>query len=84
MKINYTAIGFGKTYPGIYDDPAGDHPVDLTRWQVACCYMGRAGLINSGGGGENDLQQAVRTAVIDKRAGGHGSDPRSRSRCGKA
>jgi len=69
----YNAIGFGKTHPAVYDRLTSDHPVDLTRYQVACCYMGRAGLINSGGGsGENDLQQAVRTAVINKRAGGMG------------
>ena len=50
-----------------------DHPIDLTRYQVANCYMGRSGLINSGGeSGKNDLQQAVRTAVINKRAGGTG------------
>jgi len=69
----YTALGFGKTHPRVYEQLTSDHPVDLTRYQVACCYMGRAGLINSGGGsGENDLQQAVRTAVINKRAGGMG------------
>lgn len=69
----YEAVGFGKTHPGVYDKLTSDHPVDLTRYQVACCYMGRAGLINSGGGsGDNDLQQAVRTAVINKRAGGMG------------
>ncbi|HSH41596.1 MAG TPA: class I fructose-bisphosphate aldolase [Arenicellales bacterium] len=69
----YNAIGFGKTHPAVYEQLTSDHPVDLTRYQVACCYMGRAGLINSGGGsGENDLQQAVRTAVINKRAGGMG------------
>ncbi|MDZ7840165.1 MAG: class I fructose-bisphosphate aldolase [Gammaproteobacteria bacterium] len=69
----YNAVGFGKTHPGVYEQLTSDHPVDLTRYQVACCYMGRAGLINSGGGsGDNDLQQAVRTAVINKRAGGMG------------
>ncbi len=69
----YEAIGFGKTHPAVYDKLTSEHPVDLTRYQVACCYMGRAGLINSGGGsGDNDLQQAVRTAVINKRAGGMG------------
>ena len=58
----------------MYSDLTSDHPVDLVRYQVANCYMGRAGLINSGGGskGEDDLAQAVRTAVINKRAGGMG------------
>ncbi len=69
----YNAIGFGKTHKKVYSDLTTDHPVDLVRYQVANCLMGRAGLINSGGGsGENDLQQAVRTAVINKRAGGIG------------
>jgi class I fructose-bisphosphate aldolase len=70
----YTAIGFGKTHKQVYDKLTSDHPVDLVRYQVANCYMGRAGLINSGGasGGETDLAQAVRTAVINKRAGGMG------------
>lgn len=69
----FNALKFGKTHRKVYDELAADHPIDLTRYQVACCYMGRAGLINSGGAsGENDLQQAVRTAVICKRAGGMG------------
>jgi len=69
----YTAIGFGKTHPRVYDELVSDHPVDLVRWQVANCYMGRIGLINSGGSsGKNDIGQAVRTAVINKRAGGSG------------
>ena len=69
----YTAVNFGKTHPKVYSELTTDHPIDLVRYQVANCYMGRAGLINSGGGsGENDLQQAVRTAVINKRAGGMG------------
>ena len=69
----YTALGFGKTHPRVYDTLTSAHPVDLVRYQVANCYMGRAGMINSGGpAGENDLQQAVRTAVINKRAGGMG------------
>lgn len=69
----YTAIGFGKTHPKVYDELTTDHPVDLVRYQVANCYMGRIGMINSGGAsGENDLAQAVRTAVINKRAGGMG------------
>ena len=69
----YTAIDFGKTHPKVYDELTTDHPIDLTRYQVANCYMGRVGLINSGGAsGANDLAQAVRTAVINKRAGGMG------------
>ncbi|MGM0601131.1 MAG: class I fructose-bisphosphate aldolase [Candidatus Rifleibacteriota bacterium] len=69
----FNAINFGKTHPGVYDNLTTDNPIDLTRYQVANCYMGRMGLINSGGGsGENDLQQVVRTAVINKRAGGMG------------
>ena len=69
----YTAINFGKTSPIVYEKLTSDHPIDLTRYQVANCYMGRIGLINSGGAsGENDLQQAVKTAVINKRAGGTG------------
>ena len=70
----YTAIGFGKTSPLVYDQLVGDHPVELVRWQVANCYMGRIGLINSGGasGGGSDEAQAVRTAVINKRGGGTG------------
>jgi class I fructose-bisphosphate aldolase len=69
----YTAIKFGKTHPKVYSELTSDHPIDLVRYQVANCYMGRAGLINSGGAsGENDLGQAVRTAVINKRAGGMG------------
>jgi class I fructose-bisphosphate aldolase len=69
----YTAIQFGRTHPRVYDELASDHPIDLVRYQVANCYMGRIGMINSGGAsGENDLAQAVRTAVINKRAGGMG------------
>jgi class I fructose-bisphosphate aldolase len=69
----YHAIKFGKTHPRVYSDLTTDHPIDLVRYQVANCYMGRAGLINSGGAsGKDDLQQAVRTAVINKRAGGMG------------
>jgi len=69
----YQALKFGKTHKDVYEKLSSDHPVDLTRYQVACCYMGRAGLINSGGGsGANDLADAVRTAVINKRAGGTG------------
>ena len=70
----YTAIGFGRTDPLVYDELTTDHPIDLTRWQVVNCYMGRIGLINSGGEsvGSGDLAAAVRTAVINKRAGGMG------------
>jgi class I fructose-bisphosphate aldolase len=69
----YNAIKFGKTHPKVYDELAGDHPIDWVRYQVANCYMGRMGMINSGGAsGENDLAQAVRTSVINKRAGGMG------------
>jgi class I fructose-bisphosphate aldolase len=69
----YNAIDFGKTHPLVYEKLTTDHPIDLTRYQVANCYMGRVGMINSGGAsGENDLAQAVRTAVINKRAGGMG------------
>ena len=70
----YTAIGFGRTDPLVYDELTTDNPIDLTRWQVVNCYAGRIGLINSGGEskGDGDLAQAVRTAVINKRAGGMG------------
>jgi class I fructose-bisphosphate aldolase len=69
----YNAIGFGKTHPRVYSELTSDHPIDLVRYQVANCYMGRAGMINSGGpSGKDDLHQAVRTAVINKRAGGMG------------
>lgn len=70
----YNALKFGKTHKKVYSDLTSDHPVDLTRYQVVNCYMGRAGMINSGGAsaGESDLAQAVRTAVINKRAGGMG------------
>ncbi len=64
---------FGKTSPLVYEELTTDHPIDLTRYQVANCYMGRFGLISSGGAsGDNDLQDAVATAVINKRAGGMG------------
>ena len=69
----YKALDFGKTHPDVYDKLTSDHPIDLTRYQVVNCYMGRVPLINSGGAsGKNDLQQAARTAVINKRAGGTG------------
>ena len=71
--MNMGDSSYGKFDERIYTELASDHPIDLTRYQVANCYMGRAGLINSGGGsGKNDLQQAIRTAVINKRAGGMG------------
>ncbi|MCB0570267.1 MAG: class I fructose-bisphosphate aldolase [Phaeodactylibacter sp.] len=69
----FNAIKFAKTHAKVYSELTSDHPIDLTRYQVANCYMGRAGLINSGGAsGKNDLAQAVKTAVINKRAGGMG------------
>ncbi len=69
----FTALNFGKTHKKVYSDLTSANQIDLTRYQVANCYMGRAGLINSGGAsGENDLAEAVRTAVINKRAGGTG------------
>lgn len=70
----FTAIQFAKNHPDMYGALCGDHPIDLVRYQVANCYMGRAGLINSGGAssGSGDLAEAVRTAVINKRAGGMG------------
>ncbi|MCH7846028.1 MAG: class I fructose-bisphosphate aldolase [Acidobacteria bacterium] len=74
VNDGYRVVGFGRTSPLVYDELTSDHPIDLTRWQVANTYMGRAGLINSGGAstGTGDLGQAVRTAVINKRAGGMG------------
>ncbi|GAC1319639.1 MAG: class I fructose-bisphosphate aldolase [Acidimicrobiales bacterium] len=70
----FNALKFGKTDKLVYDQLTTDSPIDLTRWQLANCYMGRVPLINSGGEskGEGDLGQAVRTAVINKRAGGSG------------
>ncbi|WP_455218149.1 class I fructose-bisphosphate aldolase [Kaarinaea lacus] len=69
----FTALKFGKTHDKVYTELTTDHPVDLVRYQVANCYMGRVGMINSGGAsGADDLHQAVRTAVINKRAGGMG------------
>ncbi len=70
----YNALKFGKTHKKVYTDLVpGDHPIEMTRYQVANCYMGRAGLINSGGAsGENDFAEAAKTAVINKRAGGMG------------
>ena len=69
----YNAIKFGRTNPKVYSELTTDNPIDLVRYQVANCYMGRVGMINSGGeSGKDDLRQAVRTAVINKRAGGMG------------
>jgi len=69
----FTVLNFGATHPRVYAELAGTHPIEMTRYQVANCYMGRCGLINSGGAaGANDLAEAVRTAVINKRAGGMG------------
>jgi len=72
----YNALKFGKTHKAVYEKLTSEHPIDLTRYQVANCYLGRAGLINSGGAstgkGESDLKEAVKTAVINKRAGGMG------------
>lgn len=69
----YTAIKFGKTHEDVYNKLTSDNPIDLTRYQVANCYMGRVGLINSGGAsGDNDFADSIRTAVINKRAGGMG------------
>jgi class I fructose-bisphosphate aldolase len=70
----FEALKFGKTHPSVYSKLSSDNPIDLTRYQLANCYMGRAGLINSGGAsaGETDLKEAVKTAVINKRAGGTG------------
>ncbi|MEC8678646.1 MAG: class I fructose-bisphosphate aldolase [Candidatus Margulisiibacteriota bacterium] len=69
----YNALSFGKTHKNVYSELTTDHPIDLTRYQIANSYFGRVGLINSGGAsGSNDLQDAVATAVINKRAGGMG------------
>jgi class I fructose-bisphosphate aldolase len=74
----YTALNksgsYGKTHKKVYDELTTDNPIDLVRYQVANCYMGRAGLINSGGEskGASDLADAVRTAVVNKRGGGTG------------
>ena len=74
QALRHALPGYGKTHPLVYEELTTDHPIDLCRWQVANCYMGRIGLINSGGAssGAGDLAEAVRTAVINKRAGGLG------------
>ncbi|MCH9003446.1 MAG: class I fructose-bisphosphate aldolase [Planctomycetes bacterium] len=72
-NAGFTAINFAKTSSLVYDKLTTDHPIDLTRYQIAGCYMGRIGLINSGGAsGDDDFRDAARTAVINKRAGGMG------------
>ena len=73
-NAGYTALNFGKTHKSVYSQLTSDTPIDLTRYQLANCYMGRSPLINSGGAsaGETDLKEAVKTAVINKRAGGTG------------
>ena len=70
----YTALKFGRTHDKVYTDMTSDHPIDLCRYQVVNCYTGKIGLVNSGGAssGANDYAEAVRTAVINKRAGGTG------------
>ena len=70
----YKAVDFGRTHEKVYSELSSEHPIDLTRYQVINCFMGRSGLINSGGSssGKSDLADAVRTAVINKRAGGMG------------
>src|SRR6185437_1729698 len=73
QALNMGGSSYGKFDERIYTELSSDHPIDLCRYQVANCYMGRAGLINSGGAsGKNDIQDAVVTAVINKRAGGMG------------
>jgi class I fructose-bisphosphate aldolase len=70
----YLATKHGKTHSKVYSELSTDHPIDLTRYQLANCYMGRAGLINSGGEskGQGDIEEAIFTAVVNKRAGGSG------------
>ena len=73
LALNKDGVKFGKMDKRAYETLCSDHPIDLTRYQILNCYMGRIGLINSGGAsGENDFSEAVRTAVINKRAGGTG------------
>lgn len=76
LNGGYNAINFGKTHPNVYSELTSENPIDLCRYMVANCYMGKNGLINSGGAslgdGASDLQSAVKTAVINKRAAGHG------------
>jgi class I fructose-bisphosphate aldolase len=73
ISLNAESVSYGKYDKRIYSELTSDHPIDLCRYQVANCYMGRVGLINSGGAsGENDFAEAAATAVINKRAGGTG------------
>ena len=73
LALNEGGVKYGRYHKRMYDELISDHPIDLCRWQVVNCYMGRIGLINSGGAsGDNDFADAVRTAVINKRAGGTG------------
>ena len=74
LNGGFTTVNFSKSAPGMYTELASDHPIDLCRYQVANCYMGRIGLINSGGEskGDSDLAESIKTAVINKRAGGMG------------
>ncbi|MFW5656546.1 MAG: class I fructose-bisphosphate aldolase [Bacteroidota bacterium] len=74
LNGGFKALNFGKTHPDMYEKLSSKHPIDMCRYQVINCYMGKIGLINSGGasGGESDFQEAVKTAVINKRAGGSG------------
>src|SRR5256886_3127772 len=80
QMLNMGDSSYGKFHKRLYTDLASDHPIDLCRYQVANCYMGRAGLINSGGAsGANDFEEAVATAVINKRAGGTRLIPRRKA-----
>src|SRR5271166_1796017 len=73
LALNTGGVSYGKHDKRIYSEQTSDHPIDLCRYQVASCYMGRIGLINSGGAsGANDFSDAVFTAVVNKRAGGMG------------
>jgi class I fructose-bisphosphate aldolase len=73
VNDGYRALGFGRTDPRVYEQLSSDHPIDMVRYQVMNCYMGRVGMVSSGGAsGRNDLAEALRTAVINKRAGGMG------------
>ena len=73
LAICFVDINFGRTHNKVYSELTSDHPIDLNRYQVVNCFLGRAGLINSGGAsGDNDIAQAVKTAIINKRSGGMG------------
>ena len=77
----FVDLEFGRSDPKMYSELMSEHPIDMTRYQVANCYMGRIPLINSGGAsaGESDMREAVRTAVVNKRAGGVGAHHRPQS-----